>query len=80
MGAWIETYVLGRHGVLSWVSLPLWERGLKHKNQNSAGKRTASLPLWERGLKRSFILKDIFFTQSSLPLWERGLKPFILTF
>ena len=33
------------------LSLPSWERGLKHQKSFSATTSVASLPSWERGLK-----------------------------
>ena len=32
-------------------SLPMWERGLKHKCDLTGESLVLSLPMWERGLK-----------------------------
>ncbi len=54
-------------------SLPLWERGLKYKDDHQGEAGRESLPLWERGLKFRRVHKVIDWDKS-LPLWERGLK------
>ena len=52
MGAWIETpwYSLWGH---VFVSLPIWERGLKQDAQGADSPASLSLPIWERGLKHT---------------------------
>ena len=50
VGAWIEIemWIKCPSG---WVSLPVWERGLKYILSFALFCDMASLPVWERGLK-----------------------------
>ena len=50
MGAWIETSDGGDNSVVG-MSLPMWERGLKPRQNLQGSKVGKSLPMWERGLK-----------------------------
>ena len=61
-------------GFRLYLSLPLWERGLKYLYRIQANILIGSLPLWERGLK--FVSDPLLLAGQdlSLPLWERGLK------
>ena len=52
-GAWIETLKRAKGVNIRKLSLPLRERGLKHKIFKEIEKYLSSLPLRERGLKHS---------------------------
>ena len=52
VGAWIETCeILGKEN--SWLSHPMWVRGLKLKIISLMSKSVKSHPMWVRGLKLS---------------------------
>ena len=54
VGAWIETDFL-TIGQSQYVSLPMWERGLKLNHGGGiCGGICRSLPMWERGLKQLY--------------------------
>ena len=73
MGAWIETCCKIAYFFLRFLSLPSWERGLKHELSHAMMISYGSLPSWERGLKHPDSEQDRDDRQS-LPSWERGLK------
>ena len=51
VGAWIEICYHRRYTTSDYLSLPLWERGLKSVEERLPEEGKESLPLWERGLK-----------------------------
>ena len=55
------------------LSLPSWERGLKHVAIMENISVHQSLPSWERGLK-PYVVGIYTTAHASLPSWERGLK------
>ena len=57
MGAWIET-AYQFYTRLAWMSLPMWERGLKLACACALIENSKSLPMWERGLKQMGIDLD----------------------
>ena len=57
------------------MSLPSWERGLKHHFYALNRMYISSLPSWERGLKHGEV-RETGREVWSLPSWERGLKLF----
>ena len=50
VGVWIEILREQKKKCL-FLSLPLWECGLKYRCKHQAARSAASLPLWECGLK-----------------------------
>ena len=73
VGAWIETQISARSGLVGGGSRPTWARGLKHPNTSHAQNPPESRPTWARGLKqvpeghRNLL-------RASRPTWARGLK------
>ena len=55
VGAWIEIRLL-YVSVMSSMSLPSWERGLKYYTSVIDILKRLSLPSWERGLKSDLTL------------------------
>ena len=51
VGAWIETLITAIIFAEESMSLPAWERGLKHSCPLAQVFAKLSLPAWERGLK-----------------------------
>ena len=51
VGAWVETDVQAKKDS-NPMSLPVWERGLKHFDGHDTAIFALSLPMRERGLKR----------------------------
>ena len=72
MGAWIETVRLTNH-LPTFVSHPVWVRGLKQNIHLIGEKKPLSHPVWVRGLKLRRLVV-IFNLCASHPVWVRGLK------
>ena len=54
------------------MSLPIWERGLKHYCNPQATRQNQSLPMWERGLSK--FAPNVTYAEGDR-LWENHLQP-----
>ena len=73
VGAWIETMYRAGEFLKSFVSHPVWVRGLKPYRLLYRYFPSLSHPVWVRGLKPYRLLyRD--FPSLSHPVWVRGLK------
>ena len=79
VGAWIETMYRAGEFLKSFVSHPVWVRGLKPYRLLYRDFPSLSHPVWVRGLKLC-LKKTIRLWSLSHPVWVRGLKPYRLLY
>ena len=60
---------------LSFMSHPVWVRGLKRFGKFKNALAELSHPVWVRGLKLTRELETMGILDKSHPVWVRGLKP-----